>query len=199
MRLRTHLWTSLLTGLLIYPRSPSRVLQLTFAGVALDVDHLLLYALRTGDWSISGALFYDRYRGRAMVAGDTRPRYGPLRSWLHQPLLVLPLAWWQATRYTALRPAAIGLTLHLLLDYVEAPLYWWARWRARQNCEHCACRADRLRVRRINRRGGAIWGKLDDYAALCDRCYERSLRAGTPPHYVGTQAQGVDSPGPYSE
>jgi len=101
----------------LYPRRPAHAAALVLAGTLIDLDHLLLYALRTGDWSVVGALRYNRYRHYWRQAGDTRPRYGPLRSWLHTPWLVLPPLWSCAAMYPALRPVALGLSLHLLLDH----------------------------------------------------------------------------------
>lgn len=108
MRLRTHLLTSSALGLALYPRRPERLAALVAAGTLIDLDHLVLYALRTGDWSAVGALRYNRYRGRRYTAGDTRPRYGSLRSWLHNPWLALPLAWAWAGACPAARPLALG-------------------------------------------------------------------------------------------
>lgn len=122
MRLHTHLWSSALLSLTIYPGQPGKATLTTLAGVLVDLDHLVLYALRSGDWSIVGALCYNRYRYQKRVPGDTRPRYGPLRSWVHQPLLILPPLWCLAHRYRALQPVALGVTLHLTLDGI-AP-YW---------------------------------------------------------------------------
>lgn len=121
MRFRTHLLTSLAAGLALYPRRPAHAAALVLAGTLIDLDHLLLYALRTGDWSAVGALRYNRYRHYWRQAGDTRPRYGPLRSWLHEPWLVLPPLWSCAATYPALRPVALGLSLHMLLDHSYLP------------------------------------------------------------------------------
>lgn len=178
MRLRTHLWTSTLAGMALYPRSPAKAALLALAGVAIDLDHLLLYALRTGDWTISGALYYDSYRSRPIRPGDTRPRYGPLRSWLHQPLLVLPLFWLVSRRWPALRPVAEGLTLHLTLDNIEWPCYWQAHRRARRRCEWCGSGAGRLRVRRLPRSPGQRWRRAEAYVALCRSCFDRSFHRG---------------------
>ncbi|PDV99797.1 hypothetical protein [Candidatus Chloroploca asiatica] len=116
MRFRTHLITSLLLGAVCYPRQPVQFASVVVGGTLIDLDHLVIYALRTGDWSIVGALRYDRYRHLPLQPGDHRPRYGFLRSWLHRPLLSLPLCWGLAWRYPALRPVALGVTLHLILD-----------------------------------------------------------------------------------
>ncbi len=55
VRLRTHLVASALAG---HPALPARAAApcCTFAGVAVDLDHYLLYALRSGDWNPFGAL-----------------------------------------------------------------------------------------------------------------------------------------------
>src|SRR5262245_54838746 len=116
MRLRTHLIASTLAGIALYPRSPRRAALMALAGVAVDLDHYLLYALRSGDWSLLGALRYDRRRARPIRPGDTRPRYGSLRSVIHHAALTIPLAWLIASRQPALRPLASGLTLHLAMD-----------------------------------------------------------------------------------
>jgi hypothetical protein len=171
MRLRTHLLASALAGILLYPRAPRRALLLTFAGVAVDLDHYLLYALRSGDWNPAGALHYDRRRGRPIRPGDTQPRYGSLRSIIHRAALTLPLAWLLARWRPALRPLAIGVALHLALD---APLlsFDWRVWRRAQgHCERCGVGGLDLGVyyRRTLDRGGARWA-LDNRAAWCRRC-----------------------------
>src|SRR5262245_14927880 len=83
MRLRSHLLASALIGAALYPLAPLRALLVTISGVAVDLDHYLLYALRSGDWSPVGALRYDRRRGHPVRPGDTQPRYGSLRSAIH--------------------------------------------------------------------------------------------------------------------
>lgn len=176
MRFRTHLLTSLAAGLLLYPRRPGRAAGLVAAGTLIDVDHLLLYALQTGDWSLVGALRYDRYRHRGAGRGDTRPRYGPLRSWLHEPLLTLPAVWSLAARYPVLYPLALGLSLHLLLDHTD---YFWrvlALLRAGGVCQGCGRKGRRLWVHRVRRRGP------QRYRVLCHSCGERAaMRGGDPP------------------
>jgi hypothetical protein len=165
MRFRTHLLTSVLAGVALYPRRPARLAALVAAGTLVDLDHLLLYWLQTGDWSVVGALRYDRYRHRGAGAGDTRPRYGSLRSWLHEAWLVLPPLWLGAAAHPALRPAAVGLSLHLLLDHYDLPWRYAARRRAGGLCQGCG-RRGRLNVHRFGRRGARR------YKALCRACEE---------------------------
>lgn len=119
MRFYTHLWTSALTAFAVYHQRPLQGAVCTLSGVLIDVDHLIVYGLRTGDWSIAGAFTYDQYRNRRVVPGDTRPRYGGLRSLFHQPLIVLPSIWLLAYYRPVLRPIALGLTLHLMLDNLD--------------------------------------------------------------------------------
>lgn len=171
MRFRTHLIISVATGLLLYPNRPARLAALVAAGTLIDVDHLLRYALQTGDWSVVGALHYDRYRNRGAGPGDTRPRYGSLRSWLHDPVLTLPAAWLLAARRPPLRPLAAGLTLHLLLDHLDWPWRFSARLRAGGACQACGRHDVRLAVHRAGRRGAYR------YRALCRRCAERAHRS----------------------
>ncbi|HWQ14820.1 MAG TPA: hypothetical protein VNL77_18620 [Roseiflexaceae bacterium] len=171
MRLRTHLVTSALAGLALYPRSPRRAALMVLGGVLLDIDHFLLYALRSGDWSASGALHYDRRRHGPVRPGDTRPRYGSLRSAAHRPLLTLPLAWLLAAAFPALRPLAAGLTLHLALD-VYLPHYDLRIWRrARGRCERCGLRGVSLEVYFVRppRRGGDPWAAANR-ALWCGDC-----------------------------
>src|SRR6266508_355954 len=117
MRLRTHILTSTLLAAALYSRAPRRAALLALGGVLLDADHYLVYALRSGDWSPLGALRYDRRRHLPRTAADTRPHYGSLRSPAHRAQLTLPLAWLLAWRWPAARPLAIGVTLHLALDF----------------------------------------------------------------------------------
>ena len=169
MRFRTHLIASALAGLVCYPCRPDRALLLTLGGVLIDLDHLALHALRSGDWSPVGALRYNRYRGRRPRPGDARPRYGSLRSILHRPALTLPLVWLAALRRPVLRPFALGLTLHLAMD--SPVLLRWDRraWRrAAGRCERCGAADRRLHVRLI-RPSGPFWS-LRNRAVWCTPC-----------------------------
>lgn len=163
MQFRTHLITSAATALVLYPRKPQAAAALVLAGVLIDLDHLLLYALQSGDWSVDGALRYDRYRHKRIGAGDTRPRYGSLRSWLHQPWLSLPIVWMGAERVPALRPLALGLSLHLALDHVYWPGDALAHLRAGGRCTNCGKRR-KLEIRHLRRNG-----RIKRYA-LCRTC-----------------------------
>jgi hypothetical protein len=176
MRLRTHLLASTLAGIAIYPRHPGRAALVALAGVAVDLDHYLLYALRSGDWSLAGALRYDRRRGRPIRPGDTRPRYGALRSSLHRARLMVPLAWIMARRWPALRPLAAGFTLHLALDLSPIGFDWRVWRRARGHCERCGIggRAMGVYYVRPPDRGGSRWS-LDNRAAWCRTC-SREMR-----------------------
>jgi hypothetical protein len=171
MRFRIHALTSALAGIVLYPRSPLRATTVLLSGTLIDVDHFVLYALQTGDWSVTGALVYNRYRHDIGILGDTRPRYNSLRSWLHNPLLLLPILWEAAARRPWLRPIAIGLTLHLLLDYIWWPRYTLAFWRAGRRCERCG-RSDRRLTVHWNR----AWGG-SKMRTLCRSCFEISARA----------------------
>lgn len=177
MRFRTHAITSALAGALLYPRAPARAAALLLSGTLIDADHFVLYALQTGDWSLAGALIYNRYRLAPGPIGDSRPRYGSLRSWLHNPVLTLTPLWLAASRRPALRPVALGLSLHLLLDYILWPRYTLAFWRARGRCERCG-RSDRKLTVHWKREWGA-----PELRTLCRPCFERSMRraAAGPP------------------
>lgn len=172
MRLRTHLLASALAGIAIYPRSPRRAALLTLAGGLVDADHYLVYALRSGDWNLIGALRYDRRRSRPIRPGDTRPRYGPLRSIIHRARLILPMAWLLSRRWPALRPIAAGLTLHLALDTYMMLSFDWRVWRrARNRCERCGVGGLDLGVYYVQppNRGGDRWA-VGNRAAWCDEC-----------------------------
>jgi hypothetical protein len=177
MRLRTHLLVSALAGIAIYPRAPRRAVLLTFAGVAVDLDHYLLYALRSGDWNLFGAVRYDRRRGRPIRPGDTRPRYGSLRSVAHRAALTIPLAWLLAGRWPALCPLAAGLTLHLAMDMSPLNFDWRVWRRARGHCEHCGVGGLDLAVWYVRspERGGSRWA-LDNRAAWCSTCAREASR-----------------------
>ena len=171
MRLRTHIITSALLGAALYPREPRRATLLALSGVLIDVDHYLLYALRSGDWNPIGALRYNTWRLKPRTKADTRRRYGPLRSIFHRPWLTLPLAWGLSARWPALCPAAIGVTLHLALDYPFLELDWRVRRRAGGRCERCGARARKLHIRYLlpPNAGGARWDARNR-AAWCDDC-----------------------------
>lgn len=178
MRFRTHLIVSALAGVALYRRAPRRAALLTVAGVAIDFDHMLLYALRSGDWSPAGALRYDRLRGQPIRPGDTRPRYGSLRSIVHRPALTLPLLWLLAWRFPALRPVALGLSLHLALD--ASPLHAdWRVWsRARGHCERCGVAGLEMGIYYLTlpARGGSRWD-ASNRVAWCRTCAREARRA----------------------
>ena len=146
MRFRDHALAALGLGALCYgPEKPRQLGLLLVGGVLIDADHWIVYGLQTGDWSLSGVLRYNRYRHRLARVGDNRPRYGPLRSVAHQPLITLPLGWWLARRWRWLQPLMIGLSLHLLLDHWASPYFFWMRWQAGGQCAECQKQA-RLHV-----------------------------------------------------
>lgn len=188
MRLRTHILTSALLGITLYPRAPRKAALLLAGGVILDVDHYLLYALRSGDWNPLSALRYDRWRNQPINVGDQRRRYGSLRSILHRARVTLPLVWLLGGRWPALRPLAIGVTLHLALDISLLRLDWRAWRRAGGRCERCGRAAANRGVYYVipPRAGGSRWA-LDNRAVWCYDCAQmaRSTRAGhndAPPH-----------------
>lgn len=137
MQFRAHLAIAAAAGLVLYPRHPRRAILTALGGVLIDIDHLFLYALRSGDWSLHGALRYDKRRHTAIRPGDTRPRYGSLRSIVHRPWLSLPVVWLLAWAWPIVRPLAVGLTIHLALD-THLPHYDRQAWeRAAGRCERC--------------------------------------------------------------
>ena len=171
MRLRTHILTSTLLGFALYRREPRRATLLALSGVLVDLDHYLVYAIRSGDWNPLSALRYDRWRHAPRDRGDTRRRYGPLRSIFHRPWFTLPLVWLLGARWAALRPAAIGVTLHLALDFPFMQYDWRVWRRAGECCERCAARDRERRVIYLlpPRYGGARWA-LGNRAAWCKPC-----------------------------
>lgn len=181
-------------GLTLYWRSPARAALFVVGGVALDLDHLLLYAARSGDWSTAGALRYDRYRHRSPRPGDTRPRYGSLRSILHQPQLTLPLLWLASRAWPELRPLAGGVALHLALDlpFLMFDLRVWRR--AGGRCERCGTIGAPRYVfwRRLPRHGGA-WATLENRVVLCRLCAKEAFAGSEPPSL--TPAAGDSTPG----
>jgi hypothetical protein len=171
MRLRTHIISSALLGAALYPREPRRAALVALGGVLLDVDHYLLYALRSGDWNPLGAWHYNGWRLMPRSTADTRRRYGPLRSIFHRPWLTLPLIWSISARWAAVRPAAIGITLHLALDFPFLQLDRRVWRRAGDCCERCGALGRKRQIIYIlpPRYGGARWA-LANRAAWCKRC-----------------------------
>jgi hypothetical protein len=171
MHLRTHIISSALLGAALYRREPRRAALLVLGGVLLDIDHYVLYALRSGDWNPLGALRYDEWRHTPRTAADTRPRYGRLRSILHRPWLTLPLIWCISARWVVVRPAAIGITLHLALDFPFLQLDWRVWRRAGARCERCGVRARKRQIVYVlpPRHGGSRWA-LSNRAAWCRAC-----------------------------
>src|SRR4051812_28395649 len=127
MRLRTHILTSALLGAVLYPRAPRKAALLLAGGVLLDADHYLLYALRSG------------------------------KSIFHTMRVTLPLVWLFGWRWPALRPLAIGVTLHLALDVSPLRLDWRVWRRADGRCECCGRLGLRRGINYVNppRAGGS--------------------------------------------
>lgn len=175
MKLRSHLIASAVAGVALYPRRPLSALLTLIAGVAVDFDHILLYALRSGDWNPLGARAYDRRRHGRTRRGDTRPRYGSLRSPIHRPLLSLPIIWLLALAFPRLRPLAAGATLHLAMDtpYQRYNRTVWER--AGFRCERCGMTGVSLDVyfRRPPHFGGDPWA-LENRELRCPQC-EREI------------------------
>jgi hypothetical protein len=171
MRLRTHILTSALLAGVLYRRAPRKAALLLIGGVGLDADHYLLYALRSGDWSPRRAWHYDGWRHETRGAGDTRPRYGSMRSPFHDARLTLPLAWLLTRRWPGLRPLAIGLALHLALDLPFLRLDWRVWRRAGGRCERCGRRGLKRDISYVvmPRHGGSRWS-AGNRAAWCRRC-----------------------------
>jgi hypothetical protein len=190
MRFHTHLWTSALAGMLLYRARPRRALALTLAGILIDVDHYLLYAHKSGDWTPWGALHYNTYRHKPGGQRDPRPRYGSLRSVLHHPLLGLTLGL-AALRIRRLRPLALGVALHLALDWWHLPLHWLRFRRAGWRCELCDS-SHKLRLHLIVHRFEGGRDEPGNVAVLCARCAraaESSYPRYPPPTAAGpTQA-----------
>lgn len=172
MHFRSHLLASTLAGIALYPRSPRRAALVALSGVLIDVDHYVLYALRSGDWNPVGALRYYKRRSQPFRPGDTRPRYGPLRSIAHHAPLTIPLLWLLAWGWPRLRPLAVGVTLHLAMDQPWTYMLDWRVWRrARGRCERCGARDRHLDVYHIvpTSYGGDFWA-LENRAAWCGPC-----------------------------
>lgn len=168
MRFHEHVISSALLAVVLYRRQPACAAVLLAGGVLIDADHYLAYGSQTGDWSLSGVRRFARYRGRIPVAGDTLPRYESLRTRLHQPLLTLPLLWWAARFGQLWRALAIGVSLHLLLDYLAWPWAAAAVARAGGICPYCGRRRQLEAV--IERRDG----RPQRWAAACRSCRERA-------------------------
>jgi hypothetical protein len=165
MRFRSHLLASAAAGLALYPRSPRKAALVAVSGCVLDVDHYVLYALRSGDWNPLGALRYNRRRTRRIRPGDTRPRYGPLRSVLHRKRLTIPLVWLAGChRHHAAPAARHAVYTHVRLAGVAAGR------RALRTLRHAGCAARRVSP------AGATSGR-------------RSLGAGEPRVVVRTLRQ----------
>lgn len=178
MHFRTHLQVSLLAGIIAYPRSPRRMLLFAASGVLIDLDHLLVYCVRSGDWSLSGALVYDRYRHHQAGTGDTRPRYGHMRSWVHHPLMI-PLSLAAALHWPLLRPVALGVGLHLCLDHLDLPQRLRVRWRSGGRCAGCGTRrqvAVRIMPRPVEPRATPAPNR--SRILLCNSCLRQRLWQG---------------------
>lgn len=179
MQFQTHLAAAAAAGVALYRRNPRRALLVAIGGVILDIDHFLLYALRSGDWSLAGALQYERRRHTQIGSGETRPRYGSLRSVLHRQRISIPLLALMALAWPRVRPLAIGIALHLLLD-LHLPHYDRRAWeRAGGRCERCNLPGLELEVyyRVPPHRGGDRFA-LENRAVWCTNCAREANRRG---------------------
>lgn len=177
MRLRSHILVSTIAGIVLYPRQPRKAIMLALTGVVIDIDHYILYALRTDDWSPIGALRYDQRRNHPIRPGDTRPRYGSLRSVLHREIFILPLIWLLAICFPTLRPCAAGLSLHLLMDTTLPLQLDWRIWRrAHGCCEQCRVGGLKLVVYYVQPHQRSSWWSLNNRAAWCTHCARSTYR-----------------------
>jgi hypothetical protein len=179
MHFRAHLAVAAAAGLALYPRNPGRAALTVLGGVLIDFDHFALYALRSGDWSLDGALRYDQRRHARIRPGDTRPRYGSLRSIAHRPWVSLPIMWLLAAAWPMVRPLALGLTIHLAMD-THFPHYNRHAWkRARGRCERCNVPGLEREVYWIvpPHRGGARFA-TKNHAVWCIACAREVARSG---------------------
>jgi hypothetical protein len=177
MRYEVHALASAAVGALIYRRNWRKILATTLGGVIIDVDHIVLYAMRSGDWSLDGALRYDRFRHQRIRRGDTRTRYGSLRSVVHQPRFTLPLLALLALAWPRLRPFALGIALHLALD-VHLPHYDWRAWqRAAGRCEGCGVAGlEREVYYRVSPKRGGSRLALNNRVVWCASCMRDAYR-----------------------
>ena len=177
MHFGAHLAAAAAAGLAIYRHTPRRAALLALGGVIIDIDHFVLYAWRSGDWSLMGALHYDSYRHIGIRAGDTRPRFGSLRSVAHEPRITVPLVTLLALAWPNLRPLALGIALHLALD-IHLPHYDWRAWaRAAGRCECCNVPGLEREVyyRKSPRRGGDRFS-LANRLVWCTTCAREIYR-----------------------
>jgi hypothetical protein len=137
MRFKHHLLAGAALGMALYRREPFKIALSMLGSVALDTDHFILYAWRSGDLNPLGAIQYDRRRHKPPRPGDTRPRYGALRSRFHEKRVTLPILALLCMRWPQLRPFALGMTLHLLMDIHPLHFDWRAWQRADGRCERC--------------------------------------------------------------
>lgn len=162
-------------GLAVYRLKPEQLALTLAGGVLIDLDHLALYCLHTGDWSLAGALHYDRYRNLPPVPGDTRPRYGQLRSALHSPAF-FTIALLCAYLIPRLRPAALGLALHFLLDFYDLPVRLQLLMRTRGRCEECGARQSKIYLLRSWKEDGRR--VRFTHRVLCRCCFRQYEQPG---------------------
>lgn len=179
MRFRTHAIASALAGIALYPRRPRRAALVLLAGTLVDLDHYLLYALRSGDWNPLGAMRYNQRRKRIPRPGDTRPRYGALRSQIHRPHLTLPVLALLSRAWPWLWPVTQGVALHLAMD-TSAMMEWdWRVWRrAGARCERCGIIGLQRAVHHVRppRSRKEFWA-LDNRIVVCMVCSREQRRA----------------------
>ena len=131
-----HLASAVLAGAALRAAGWSWPALASFAAgaVLIDVDHYLSYAWCTGDFSLWRAYRYHRARvpRPESVRLTFRWRLPPLVERgrpLHMPPALAGLAL-AAARVPRLRPLALGVALHRVLDYL-----WESCWAAQPNAK----------------------------------------------------------------
>jgi hypothetical protein len=171
MKPRAHLIASAAVGAMLYQRQPWKAVLVTLGGVLIDVDHYLLFALRSGDWNPYSSVRYNHYRHNHPWRGDHRPRFGSLRSLLHQRAFGFSIAALIAWYAPKLRPLAWALALHLLMDIPRHHFDWQTWQRMRGRCAGCGAAGLRLGVFRLALPHPTEQNRVDiSRITLCPHC-----------------------------
>lgn len=106
MRVRDHIALSTAGAAMLRPWLGNGVVGLWVGGVLIDADHYLWFCLKERRWSVPRAMRFFN---------EAHPPQHPATRALHTPLALIAAAL-ASLRWRDLRPAVVGMGVHLALD-----------------------------------------------------------------------------------
>jgi hypothetical protein len=177
VRVRDHILLSTAGAALLSPRLGAGAAGLWAGGVLVDVDHYVWFCIRHHRLSPCAA---------AQFFNAAEPPQTSATRVLHHPMTLLATAG-LAVRRRALRPLALGMTLHVGLDIHHEVHMKRARSRALAR-DRCSCQACGTQTCQVGTHVFTQPWLLPSYGAqnvisLCSACHEHAHAVG---HEVST-------------